>query len=136
MIQKTVWMHHPGIPMSSFEHDDLIFSFEEYGSGIPLIFSHGLGGNLTQMRDLLGPLEGVRVIVYDNRGHGRTTGAVDSGKLTFACMADDMAAVLDRLRINSAVIGGESMGAGVSLAFWRRHRSRVRALISPARVAE
>ncbi len=129
MTQKTVWMHHPGIPMNSFERDALSFGFEEYGSGIPLIFSHGLGGNLTQMRDLIGPLEGVRVIVYDNRGHGRTSGVGDPDKLTFACMADDMAAVLDRLRINSAVIGGESMGAGISLAFWRRHRPRVRALI-------
>lgn len=127
--QKPVWIHQPGIPMNSFERDHLNFGFEEYGSGIPLIFSHGLGGNLTQMRDLIGPLDGLRVIVYDNRGHGRTSGTGDPGKLTFACMADDMAAVLDRLRINSAVIGGESMGAGISLAFWRRHRPRVRALI-------
>jgi len=40
-----------------------------------------------------------------------------------------MAAVLDHVRIESAVIGGESMGAGISLAFWRRHRQRVRALL-------
>ena len=38
-------------------------------------------------------------------------------------------AVLDRLRINLAVIGGESIGAGIALALWRRHRQRVRALI-------
>ncbi len=115
--------------MSYFEHDGLYFNFEEYGSGVPLIFSHGLGGNLSLVRDLIGRLEGARVIVYDNRGHGRTSGPMDLSKLTFACMADDMAALLDRLEIESAVIGGESMGAGISLAFWIRHRKRVRALI-------
>src|ERR1035437_7619014 len=114
--------------MNPHKCDDLSFNFEEHGSGVPLIFSHGLGGNLTLMRELIGPLEGVRVICYDNRGHGRTSAVTEPSKLTFALMADDMAAVLDRLRIDSAVIGGESMGAGISLAFWRRHPQRVRAL--------
>jgi pimeloyl-ACP methyl ester carboxylesterase len=115
--------------MNSFEREGLTFHFEEYGDGVPFIFSHGLGGNLALARDLIGPLEAVRVILYDNRGHGRTSGPGNPSKLTFACMADDMAAVLDHLRIESAVIGGESMGAGISLAFWNRHRPRVRALI-------
>jgi pimeloyl-ACP methyl ester carboxylesterase len=115
--------------VSSFERDNLRFNFEEYGSGVPLIFSHGLGGNLALVRDLIGPLEGARVVVYDNRGHGGTSGAGDPRKLTFASMADDVAAVLDHLRIESAVIGGESMGAGIALAFWKRYRQRVRALI-------
>lgn len=115
--------------MNPCKHDDLSINLEEYGSGLPMIFSHGLGGNLSLMRDLIGPLEWVRVVLYDNRGHGRTSGASDPGKLTFALMADDMAAVLDHLDIDSAVIGGESMGAGISLAFCRRHPQRVRALI-------
>lgn len=119
----------PNIPMSSFERDNLSFNYEEYGSGVPLIFSHGLSGNLALVRDLIGPIKGVRVVLYDNRGHGLTSGAGDPSKLTFATLADDMAAVLDHLGIESAVIGGESMGAGISLQFWKRHRQRVRGLI-------
>jgi pimeloyl-ACP methyl ester carboxylesterase len=115
--------------MGSFERDGLQFNYEEYGSGIPLIFSHGLGGNLTQARELIGTLEGVRVVIYDNRGHGSTSGTVDGNTLTFACMADDMAAVLDHLGIETAVVGGDSMGAGISIAFWSRHQRRVRRLI-------
>ena len=115
--------------MAFLERDGLKFNFEEFGAGIPLIFSHGLGGNLVQMRDLIGPMEGARIILYDNRGHGRTTGALDPAKLNFDAMADDMAAVLDHLGIESAVVGGVSMGAGISIAFWRRHRERARALI-------
>ena len=115
--------------MGFLERDGLSFNFEEYGAGTPLIFSHGLGGNLTQMRDLIGAMEGARVILYDNRGHGRTTGVVDPAKLNFDAMADDMAAVLDTLGVESAVVGGVSMGAGISTAFWRRHPARVRALV-------
>jgi pimeloyl-ACP methyl ester carboxylesterase len=81
------------------------------------------------MRDLIGPMEGARVILYDNRGHGRTTGALDPAKLNFDTMADDMAALIDHLGVESAVAGGVSMGAGISLAFWRRHPARVRGLV-------
>ena len=48
--------------MSSFQRDNLSFSYEEYGRGVPLIFSHGLSGSLALVRDLLGPMEGVRVV--------------------------------------------------------------------------
>ena len=115
--------------MAFMERDRLKFNFEEVGAGIPLIFSHGLGGNLAQMRDLIGPMDGARVILYDNRGHGRTTGALNPANLNFDAMADDMASILDHLGVESAVVGGVSMGAGISIAFWRRHSHRARALI-------
>jgi len=115
--------------MPYLERNGLKFNFEEFGSGVPLIFSHGLGGNLTQARELIGPMNGFRVILYDNRGHGETTGDPDHSPLNFESMADDMAAVLDRAGVPSAVVGGVSMGAGISIAFWRRHPERVRALI-------
>lgn len=115
--------------MSIFNRDGLSFNFEEFGSGAPLIFSHGLGASLVMTRDLIGQLKGVRVIIYDNRGHGRTSGAGDASRLTFTTMAGDMAALLDHLKIDSAVVGGESMGAGISIAFWKHHRKRARGLI-------
>ena len=115
--------------MPFLERDGLKFNFGEFGSGTPLIFSHGLGGNLTHVRDLFGPIQGFRIILYDNRGHGETSGDPDPSRLNFDSMADDMAAVLDRAEVDSAIVGGVSMGAGVSIAFWRRHPERVRALI-------
>lgn len=57
-------LRHPGTPRSCFPHDDLSFNFEEYGSGVPLVFSRGPEGNLPLMRDLIGPLMRVRIIVY------------------------------------------------------------------------
>jgi pimeloyl-ACP methyl ester carboxylesterase len=44
-------------------------------------------------------------------------------------MADDMAALLDYLRLPRAFVGGVSMGAGISLTFGLRYPQRVRALI-------
>jgi pimeloyl-ACP methyl ester carboxylesterase len=43
--------------------------------------------------------------------------------------ADDAAALLDALDVERAVIAGLSMGGYAALAFWRRHRARVRALV-------
>jgi len=103
--------------MPYFRRENMDFYFEEYGSGQPFVFSHGLGGNLTQARDLVGDLPAVRLIIYDNRGHGRTSGTGDPARLTFPVMAEDMAALLDFLAIPQAVIGGVSMGAGISTAF-------------------
>ena len=115
--------------MPTFNRDGLSFNFEISGAGIPFIFSHGLGGNLAHMQDLIGPMEGVRVILYDNRGHGKTTGPLDRTKLNFESLADDMAAVLDHVGVERAVVGGVSMGSGISIAFWRRYPERVRALV-------
>jgi pimeloyl-ACP methyl ester carboxylesterase len=115
--------------MAYFRRNNVEFYFEENGNGSPFIFSHGLGGNLAQVRELIGDLPNVRLILYDNRGHGRTSAVGDPRELNFSEMADDMAALLDRLGIPVAVVGGVSMGAGIALAFSRRHRGRACALV-------
>ncbi len=43
--------------------------------------------------------------------------------------ADDLAALLDHLKIRRAVVGGLSMGGYVAFAFWRRYSDRVQGLI-------
>jgi pimeloyl-ACP methyl ester carboxylesterase len=115
--------------MPFFHRDNIGFYFEEYGSGPAFIFSHGLGGNLAQTRELIGDLPDVHLILYDNRGHGRTSEVGDPARLKFSVMADDMAALLETLGIPAAIVGGVSMGAGIALAFSRRHKVRARALI-------
>ncbi len=70
----------------------------------------------------------VHVIAADLRGFGRSS-ASPVGPLTMDQHADDLAALLDHLEIGRAVVAGLSMGGYIALAFWRRHRQRVQALV-------
>lgn len=93
------------------------------------MFSHGLGSDLAQVRELMGDLPGFRVILYDNRGHGRTSGIGETSRLTFPVMAEDMAALLNHLAVPAAAVGGVSMGAGISIAFCLKNPDRTKALV-------
>ncbi len=121
--------------MPYLANDGLNFYYETQGSGIPFLFSHGLGGDIEQSKELVGSaLPGLQLILYDNRGHGKTgePGSVD--RLNFSAMADDAAALLNHLSIETAVVGGVSMGAGIALAFCLKYPLRARAaiLVRPA----
>ncbi|MFN7999189.1 MAG: alpha/beta hydrolase [Bryobacteraceae bacterium] len=115
--------------MPYFSHDGLNFYFEEHGSGTPILFSHGLAGDVKQAEELVGSIGGFRLILYDNRGHGKTgqPGPVD--RLNFDTMAGDAAQLLNLLSIKTTVVGGVSMGAGIALAFCLKYPHRVRAAI-------
>jgi pimeloyl-ACP methyl ester carboxylesterase len=115
--------------MPFFPRDGINFYYEKSGSGLPLIFCHPLGSSLASVRNLVVGLPGLRVILYDNRGHGKTAEMGDPSRLTFAEMADDVAGLLDHLDIPSAVLGGVSMGAGISLALALKSPGRVKALV-------
>ena len=68
-----------------------------------------------------------RVITPDLRGHGKSE--IVPGPFTMDQHADDLAALLDHLKIRRAVVAGLSMGGYVAFAFWRRHPERVQGLI-------
>ncbi|MGH8894453.1 MAG: alpha/beta fold hydrolase, partial [Actinomycetes bacterium] len=68
-----------------------------------------------------------RVITPDQRGFGGSGLGVDEPSLDH--VADDVAAMLDRLALDRVVLGGLSMGGYASMAFLRRHPDRVRALV-------
>ena len=115
--------------MPFFRRENIDFYYEDYGSGPAFVFSHGLGNNLAHVRELTGGLPGVRVILYDNRGHGRTSGIGDPSRLTFPVMAEDMAALLDHLAVPAAAVGGVYHGGGISMAFCLKNPERTRALV-------
>jgi pimeloyl-ACP methyl ester carboxylesterase len=115
--------------MPSFLHEGIKFYYEVFGKGRPFLFSHGLGGNLERVREFVAGLPGLQIILYENRAHGRTRPVGELDCLTFARMADDMAALLDYVSIKEAFVGGVSMGAGIAVSFGLRHGPRVRALV-------
>jgi 3-oxoadipate enol-lactonase len=99
-------------------------TFDDTGSGEALILLHAfpLDGRmwLAQKTDLAGS---ARVIVPDLRGFGRS--AELAAPQSIDEYADDVAALLDRLRIERATIAGLSMGGYVALALARRHPHRL-----------
>jgi 3-oxoadipate enol-lactonase len=90
--------------------------FEDHGNGIPLVLLHGYPFDHTIWQAVIPTMaEKARVIVPDLRGHGRTD--APEGIYTMRQVADDVAALLDALKISRAVVVGHSMGGYVALAF-------------------
>lgn len=67
-----------------------------------------------------------RLIAPDVRAAGQS---IHAGELSWDLLADDLAALLNYLDLDRAVIGGTSAGSGIALRFARRHPTRVLALI-------
>ncbi len=102
---------------------------EIYGKGKPILLSHGNGGNMSAFTKTIPYFEkDHQVIAVDSRGHGKSIDASDS--LSFEMMADDFAALLDQLNIDSADVIGWSDGGINALLLAIRHPSKVRSLVS------
>ena len=115
--------------MPFFDREGLRFHYREEGDGLPFVFQHGLGGDLSQPCGVYRPTAGVRLIGFDFRGHGETRPLGDAGKLTIASLADDLVALLDHLRVERAVIGGISLGSAVTINTALRYPERVLGLV-------
>ncbi len=88
----------------------------EQGIGQPLVLIHGFPHDHTLWKPQLEGLSDVaRVIAPDLRGFGHTENVPHT--VTMDDHAKDIKALLDRLGIERAVIGGLSMGGYVALAF-------------------
>ncbi|GGR23160.1 alpha/beta fold hydrolase [Deinococcus ruber] len=100
------------------------------GSGTPMLLLHGypLSGELfARNRDALANA-GYRVITIDHRGYGKSTApASDPGSLE--TYAKDALAVLDKLNIPKAIIGGMSMGGPITFEMYREAPDRFMGMI-------
>lgn len=115
--------------MPFFLHDRLRFHYYRSGQGIPFVFQHGLGGDLSQPVGIFTPPPGIELLSFDFRAHGQTYPVGSVGKISFSAFADDLNAFMDQMHLERAVIGGISMGAGVSLNFALRFPGRVLGLV-------
>jgi pimeloyl-ACP methyl ester carboxylesterase len=103
--------------------------YESYGKGQPLLLIHGNGGFIAAWRcQILYFSRSYRVIVADNRAHGRTDDG--TGPLTYEQMADDLAAMLDQAKAGPVDIIGHSDGGILGLLIAIRHPSQVKKLVA------
>lgn len=103
--------------------------YEIHGTGKPLIMLHGGFGTFTAMFPALAPTLALdhQVIGVDMYGHGRT--ALTDRPIRFEQMADDIAGLVQHLRLEKADLLGYSLGGAVALQTAIRHPERVNKLV-------
>ena len=104
--------------------------YEIHGrTGEPLVLIHGGGSTIESNWARVLPLlaKAHRVIAIEEQGHGHTK-AIDR-PFTFENTADDIAALLDHLRIDKADLFGFSNGGQIALRVADRHPEKVRRLV-------
>lgn len=97
------------------------------GDGPAVLFVHGYPLDRTIWRHQVEHLTGCLRIAPDLRGMGQSD-APDLG-YSMTTYADDLAALLDTLGVDSVVLCGLSMGGYICLEFLRRWGQRVRGLV-------
>src|SRR5882762_11052294 len=87
--------------------------YEIHGTGRPMVALHG-GLGSTEMFEAVMPQLAAhhQVIVVDLQGHGRT--ADIDRPIDIRLMADDIAALIDHLRLDRPDLVGDSLGGGVA----------------------
>jgi pimeloyl-ACP methyl ester carboxylesterase len=117
--------------MGAFTYDGHRITFDEYGSGDRvLVLVHGLLMNRRMFDRLASEVarRGNRVVTVDLLGHGRSDRPEDMRLYSMPLFANQVAALLDHLGLDQAVVGGTSLGANVSIEFAVRHAERTRGL--------
>jgi pimeloyl-ACP methyl ester carboxylesterase len=100
---------------------------EVYGTGKPLLLIHGNGGSISHFVHQIPYFsKKYKVIVADSRAQGKSTDNGDS--LTYEMMADDYAALLEAMKIDSAYVIGWSDGGINGLLMAIRHTEKIKKL--------
>jgi non-heme chloroperoxidase len=97
--------------------------FKDWGSGQPVVFSHGWPLSADAWEDQMVFLgsRGYRCIAHDRRGHGRSSQPWTGNEMD--TYADDLAALVDALDLRNAVHVGHSTGGGEVTRYIGRHGS-------------
>jgi pimeloyl-ACP methyl ester carboxylesterase len=120
--------------MASFKNGDVEIAYLDEGKGEPVVLVHGFASTKEINWVATGWVStlntaGRRVIALDNRGHGASSKLYDPSAYHSATMAEDVRALLDHLKIESADVMGYSMGSRITAFLAVKHPGRVRSAI-------
>lgn len=100
--------------------------YEDLGKGKPVVFIHGwpLSGAMWEYQVTQLPQQGLRCIVYDRRGFGKSDRPFTG--YDYDTLAGDLKSLLDELDLNDVTLVGFSMGGGeIAKYFWLYGGARV-----------
>jgi pimeloyl-ACP methyl ester carboxylesterase len=116
--------------MPTLDRDGVRIHYDVAGDGPALLLTHGYSATGEMWRGQVEAFaERYRLITWDMRGHGRSDYPDDAAAYSEAATIADMAALLDAVGAQTAIVGGLSLGGYMSLAFHLAHPARVRALL-------
>ena len=98
--------------------------FKDWGTGRPVVFSHGwpLNADAWDAQMIFLGQHGYRVIAHDRRGHGRSEQSWNGNDMD--TYADDLAALIEALNLKEATLVGHSTGGGEVARYIGRHGSK------------
>jgi 3-oxoadipate enol-lactonase len=104
---------------------DAVISYDVTGRGSPVVFIHGWTHNKSVWDEQVPVFsKRYRVVRYDSRGYGRSTGFSDESVEPL-----DLLVLLEALRIDRAYIVGHSRGGGIALRFAAAYPQKVSGLV-------
>jgi pimeloyl-ACP methyl ester carboxylesterase len=132
-LARAQAVHYGSNPAAgqTFTHDGVKLYYETYGSGEPLLLVHFNGGSIAGFGAQISHFrKHYRVIAMDSRGQGKSGDGPE--KLTYEKMTDDLAALLDHVKVGPAYVLGWSDGAVEALLLAIRHPSKVKKIAAMA----
>lgn len=116
--------------MPSFKANGISIAYHDAGTGPPIVLVHGFADTKDLWQPQIAALrDSYRVIAPDLRGHGATSAPEDPALYQMTDAIADLRALFDHLGLEAPILGGLSLGAYLSLEFYRRSPDRVRALL-------
>src|SRR4051794_31276955 len=104
--------------MAGIDRDGVKIYYEVHGEGPPLLLTHGYSSTSAMWHGQVDALaKDHKLILWDMRGHGQSDYPDDPAAYSEALTVGDIAAILDVVGTERAIIGGLSLGGYMSLAF-------------------
>ena len=113
--------------MRTIDIDDIAVRWEEYGTGAPVIFIHGIPTSPALWRHVIPLVEGARALAWEMPGYGESWR--QRGDISVKSQAGYLLSWMDRVGLERAVLVGHDLGGGVAQIAAARGPSRCAGLV-------